>query len=86
MNAIRLQSICRWRIRKDCRETPQDQIDLDDLKMIITRLGRLLLLMAISYLCFENVFHEVDVVLSSYPAKMDGRCDLLHIIIHLERH
>ena len=43
-------------------------------------------LVALSYLCFDNVFHEVDVVLSSYPAKMDGRCDLLHIIIHLERH
>jgi hypothetical protein len=26
-------------------------------------------LVAISYLCFDNVFHEVDVVLSSYPRR-----------------
>jgi hypothetical protein len=61
MVAVKMQVAHQEGLPRD----PQDQIDLDDLKMIITRFGRLLLLVAISYLCFENVFHEVDVVLSS---------------------
>jgi hypothetical protein len=40
----------------------QDQIDLDDLKMIITRSGRLPPLAAMLYLCIDNIFHVVDVV------------------------
>jgi hypothetical protein len=50
----------------------QDQIDLDDLKMIITRSGRLLPLAAMSYLCLDNIFHEVDVVVWILPRE-DGR-------------
>ncbi len=68
-------------------ERPQDQIDLDDLKMIITRFGRLPPLVAILYLCFDNIFFLRWMLLRGFcPAKMDGRRDLLHLIIYLEKH
>jgi hypothetical protein len=69
MVAVRMQVAHQQGMPRDF----QDQIDLDDLKMIIARFGRLPPSVALSYLCFDNIFHRVDVVVLWIITREDGR-------------
>jgi len=62
----------------------QDQIDLDDLRMIIKRFGQLPHVVAPRTCAPIISFLRWMLFCGCHHAKMDGRCEPLHLIINLE--